>query len=55
MSSEPLVSSVDYLSVGCPATMEELDEVGQAGAIISVAARLGSVRLIDNIVLPPLR
>ncbi|CAM9506048.1 unnamed protein product [Scytosiphon promiscuus] len=55
LSSEPLVSSVDYLSVGSSATMEELDEVGPAGAIISVAARLGSVRLIDNVVLPPLR
>ncbi|CAN0448632.1 unnamed protein product, partial [Hapterophycus canaliculatus] len=35
LSSEPLVSSVDYLSVGCPATMEELDEVGQEGAVVS--------------------
>lgn len=54
LSAQPLVTSVDYLSVGCPTTMEELEEVGKAGAIISVAVKLGSVRLIDNVVLPPI-
>lgn len=35
--------------------MEELEEVGRAGAVVSLAVRMGSVvRLIDNIVLPPL-
>ena len=53
LAAEPLVSSVDYFSVGCPVTMEELDTVGKAGAIVSVAVRVGSVRLIDNVVLPP--
>ncbi|CAM9511982.1 unnamed protein product [Ectocarpus sp. 6 AP-2014] len=54
LSAQPLITSVDYLSVGSPATMEELEEIGQAGAVVSVAVRLGSVRLIDNVVLPPL-
>lgn len=54
LSAQPLVTSVDYLSVGCPTTMEELDEIGEAGAVISVAVRLGAVRLIDNVVLPPI-
>lgn len=55
LSAQPLVTAVEYLSVGCPATMEELEEVGRAGAVVSLAVRMGSVvRLIDNIVLPPL-
>lgn len=53
LSKQPLITSVDYLSVGCPTTMEELEEVGPAGAVVSVAVRLGAVRLIDNVVLPP--
>jgi len=51
LQSEPLVSKIDYLSVGSKVTMEELDEVTQEGAIISVALKLGKVRLIDNFVL----
>lgn len=54
LSSEPLVTSIGYISVGSRATMEEVQEVGEAGAVMSVALRLGSVRLIDNIILPPL-
>ncbi|CAM9835591.1 unnamed protein product [Sphacelaria rigidula] len=34
--------------------MEELQQVGDEGAVVSVALRLGTVRLIDNVVLPPL-
>jgi len=54
LSTEPLVEAIEYLSVGCPVTMSELEEVGHAGAIVSLAIRMGAVvRLIDNIVLPP--
>lgn len=54
LSTEPLVVAIDYLSVGCPVTMSELEEVGHAGAIVSLAIRMGAVvRLLDNIVLPP--
>ena len=57
LAAEPLVSSVDYVSVADYASMEELDEVPAPGgvrpaAVISVAARVGGVRLIDNL---PLR
>ena len=57
LAAEPLVSSVDYVSVADYASMEELEEVPAPGsvdvaAVISVAARVGGVRLIDNL---PLR
>ena len=49
------MTAIEYLSVGCPVTMREIEEVGHEGAIVSVAVRMGAVvRLIDNIVLPPL-
>ncbi|KAH7463817.1 hypothetical protein KRP22_007976 [Phytophthora ramorum] len=49
---EPLVTAIDYVSVGSKETMQEMSEVDTAeGAIISVAVQLGQCRLIDNIVL----
>jgi len=42
--------ALDYLSIGHPDSMIEL-EVIEAGAIISIAAWVGSTRLIDNIYL----
>lgn len=55
LSTEPMVTAIEYLSVGCPVNMGELEEVGHEGAIVSLAVRMGAVvRLIDNIVLPPL-
>ncbi|KAL4102736.1 hypothetical protein PRIC1_006479 [Phytophthora ramorum] len=49
---EPLVTAIDYVSVGSKETMQEMSEVDTAeGAIISVAVKLGQCRLIDNIVL----
>jgi pantoate--beta-alanine ligase len=53
LAQEPLISSVDYISVGSRETMAELEAVGAQGAVLSVALRLGGVRLIDNIVLGP--
>ena len=50
LASEPLVRRVDYVSVAHGETMEELD-VAKAGAMVSTAAWLGNVRLIDNVVL----
>ena len=50
LTSEPLVRNVDYVSVAHAETMEELD-AATAGAMISTAAWLGNVRLIDNVVL----
>jgi pantoate--beta-alanine ligase len=53
LAQEPLISSVDYISVGSRETMAELEAVGVQGAVLSIALRLGGVRLIDNIVLGP--
>ena len=50
LTSEPLVRRVDYVSVAHAETMEELD-AATAGAMVSTAAWLGNVRLIDNVVL----
>jgi hypothetical protein len=50
---EPLVGTVEYVSVARKETMEEIKEKVEQGegAIISLALRLGKVRLIDNIIL----
>jgi len=47
LTAEPLVR-VDYVSVADPRTLSELDVVG-GPALLSLAARLGSTRLIDNL------
>ena len=39
---------IDYLAVVNPETLEPLDEVPDGNARVLIAARLGSVRLIDN-------
>ena len=45
-----MVGDIDYVSVAGMSTLDELDQVG-GRAMVSVAVRMGSVRLIDNIVL----
>ena len=47
LTAEPLVR-VDYVSVADPRTLSELDVVS-GPALLSLAARLGSTRLIDNL------
>ncbi|KAJ0397977.1 hypothetical protein ATCC90586_006669 [Pythium insidiosum] len=50
--AEPLIKEIQYISVGSKETMEEVEEVRtDKGAIISVAVKLGSCRLIDTITL----
>ena len=51
LHSEPLVSEVQYVAVDDRNTMQPLDEVGSTGAVVSLACKVGSVRLIDNIIL----
>ncbi len=48
LAEEPLVRP-EYVSAADPLTLEELETVGERGALLSLAARLGSVRLIDNV------
>ena len=52
LESEPLVSAVDYVSIVDTNTMALLNTVADGQpAMMAMAARLGSVRLIDNVVL----
>lgn len=47
-----LLARPDYVSVAHPLTLEELDDNGQAGAALaSLAVRIGTTRLIDNVLL----
>jgi len=51
LESEPMVSKIQYISVDCKNTMKPLENVGIDGALISIACKIGSVRLIDNMIL----
>lgn len=52
LRSEPLVSEIQYISVDSKANMRPLTHVRRdEGAIVSLACKIGTVRLIDNIVL----
>ena len=51
MAAEPL-ARIDYVSVADAGTLEELETVDRA-ALVSVAARFGVTRLIDNVTLAP--
>jgi pantoate--beta-alanine ligase len=51
LQQEPLVSDIQYIAIDNRETMQPLDTVGIEGAVVSLAAQVGSVRLIDNIVL----
>lgn len=46
-------AAADYLSVADPDTLREIETVGDTGALLSLAVRIGATRLIDNLVLPP--
>lgn len=49
LAAEP-IAEVDYVSVADPLTLHELDAV-EAGALASLAVRIGRTRLIDNVIL----
>jgi pantoate--beta-alanine ligase len=48
LAAEPLAQP-EYVSAADPLTLRELDEVGANGVLLSMAVRMGSVRLIDNL------
>ena len=50
LEAEPLLGEIDYVSVAAPDTLDEMDKAA-AGAMLSTAAHLGPVRLIDNVIL----
>ena len=45
-------AQLEYLRVVDPDTLEDLPDV-ESGALLAVAARFGSARLIDNVLIPP--
>lgn len=50
LKNETSVTSIDYVSVASHIDMSELSQVrADTGAVLSTAIRLGSVRLIDNL------
>ena len=51
LESEPLLGGIDYVSVADPDTLEEVEQVSAARAMVSTAVRLGSTRIIDNVML----
>lgn len=50
---EPLITEIQYVSIDDRKTMQPLAEVGEDGCIISLAVKIGNVRLIDNMVVKP--
>jgi pantoate--beta-alanine ligase len=54
LQSEPMVHEIQYISIDSRETMQSLPYVTVfEGAIISIACKIGTVRLIDNVVLSP--
>ena len=51
LREEPLITEVQYVTVDRKETMQPIPVVGPDGAVISLACKIGNVRLIDNIVL----
>lgn len=51
LKSEPMVSEIQYVSIDSKDTMTPLLEIGSDGAVVSIACKIGTVRLIDNIIL----
>ena len=51
LQTEPMIKDIQYVAVDDLEMMQPLKKVGNDGCIISLACMLGSVRLIDNIVL----
>ena len=47
----PTAGVIDYISVADPDTLEELECVGADGAVMSLAVRFGTTRLLDNVIL----
>jgi pantoate--beta-alanine ligase len=51
LDAEPLAQT-EYVSTADPDTLRELAHVGERGALLSMAVKVGPARLIDNLVLP---
>ncbi|KAL9178869.1 hypothetical protein ACHAXT_011842, partial [Thalassiosira profunda] len=51
LQTESMISEIQYVAIDDLETMQPLTKVSSEGCIVSLACMLGSVRLIDNIVL----
>ncbi len=51
LESEPMISKIEYVAIDDLENMRPMEKVGDGGCVVSLACQLGSVRLIDNIVL----
>lgn len=51
LRTEPMISDIQYVAIDSLDTMKPLTKVGDEGCVISLACIVGSVRLIDNVVL----
>jgi len=52
LSKEPQITGIDYASVYIPATLDEAREIA-GEVLLAIAARMGSTRLIDNMLVVP--
>lgn len=52
IADQPLADT-QYVSVAHPQTLHELETIGEAGALVSMAVYFGKTRLIDNTILKP--
>jgi len=52
LSSETLISAIDYASVYDPETLEEVEYI-KGEVLLAIAARIGATRLIDNMLVNP--
>jgi pantoate--beta-alanine ligase len=43
-------SDIDYISIGDPTTLEDIDEI-RTDVLIALAVRFGRARLIDNLII----
>jgi pantothenate synthetase len=53
MKGEP-AAETEYVEVVDPDTLLPIEDVSE-GALLAIAARVGGTRLIDNVLLPPMR
>ncbi len=51
IQAEPL-ASIEYVSVADARTLQEIEQLAEKPILLSVAVKIGNVRLIDNFVLP---
>ena len=51
LAAEPLIASIDYVSVADPLTLLEIEGDVADGAMASTTVRIGKTRLLDNVIL----